>query len=448
MKSPASNLEVMDQDQANATYLEVHKENQSHNQAAGTGKRMMLALVLAALVGVVPQLNATAVNQITYGGMSGNGAPLLFVIGTNNQLYVHQFDGSGNPVGVYMDIPNQVNAISVGRDSAGNPILYVIGTDSQVYVHHFDGSGNPVGGYMLIPNQVKAISVGGDTTGNPLLYVIGTDNQVYVHHFVNPVSGYMVIPDQVKAISVGRDSAGNPLLYVIGTDNQVWVHHCDGSGNPVGGYMLIPNQVKAISLGRDSAGNPLLYVIGTDSQVWVHHFDGSGNPFGNYVLVPDGIRLDFTEQFQQQSYWCWDATTVSITQYYDPATTWTQGTLANHVFGQTICTQNGGSSLCNRGSDLGADLITTNHLSSSSYGSAPLLEVMAEIQAGRPIGITINWNGGGQHDIVIDGYDLSDPSAPTIHVQDPGYGPATQVFNTFPSLYWGGATWFYTYLTK
>src|SRR6266513_1851202 len=405
MKSPASNLEVMDQDQANATYLEVHKENQSHNQAAGTGKRMMLALVLAALVGVVPQLNATAVNQITYGGMSGNGAPLLFVIGTNNQLYVHQFDGSGNPVGVYMDIPNQVNAISVGRDSAGNPILYVIGTDSQVYVHHFDGSGNPVGGYMLIPNQVKAISVGGDTTCNP-------------------------------------------LLYVIGTDNQVCVHHCDGSGNPVGGYMLIPNQVKAISVGRDSAGNPLLYVIGTDSQVWVHHFDGSGNPFGNYVLVPDGIRLDFTEQFQQQSYWCWDATTVSITQYYDPATTWTQGTLANHVFGQTICTQNGGSSLCNRGSDLGADLITTNHLSSSSYGSAPLLEVMAEIQAGRPIGITINWNGGGQHDIVIDGYDLSDPSAPTIHVQDPGYGPATQVFNTFPSLYWGGATWFYTYLTK
>jgi hypothetical protein len=271
--------------------------------------------------------------------------------------------------------------------------------------------------------------------------VIGTDNQVWVHRFDgsgNPVGGYMLIPNQVKAISVGRDSAGNPLLYVIGTDNQVWVHRFDGSGNPVGGYMLIPNQVKAISVGRDSAGKPLLWVIGTDNQVYVHQFDGSGNPVGSYVLVRYGISLDFIEQLQLQSLWCWDATTVSITQYYDPATTWTQGNLADHVFGQTTCSTNGGSSLCNRGSDLGADLTTTNHLSSSFYGPATLDQVMGEIQASRPIGITIQWNGGGEHDLVIDGFDFSDPSSPTIHVQDPWNGPATQNFNTFPSQYWGG----------
>jgi hydrogenase maturation factor len=439
-------------------------------------RKMMLTFVLAALVGVVPQLSAQTVPQFTVNQIAEDpdltaGAPLpfLFAIGTDNQVWVHEFDGFGDPyppitsstqVGGYMLIPNQVKAISVGHDSAGKPLLFVIGTDNQVWVHQFYGSGNPnnpngtghpIGGYMPIPNQVKAISVGRDGAGNPLLYVIGTDNQVYVHQFDgsgNPVGGYMLIPNQVKAISVGRDSAGNPLLYVIGTDNQIWVHRFDGSGNPVGGYMLIPNQVKAISVGRDSAGKPLLWVIGTDNQVYVHQFDGSGNPVGSYVLVRYGISLDFIEQLQQQSLWCWDATTVSITQYYDPATTWTQGNLADHVFGQTTCSTNGGSSLCNRGSDLGADLTTTNHLSSSFYGPATLDQVMGEIQASRPIGITIQWNGGGEHDLVIDGFDFSDPSSPTIHVQDPWYGPATQNFNTFPSQYWGGATWFSTYLTK
>jgi hypothetical protein len=338
-------------------------------------RKMMLTFVLTALVGVVPQLSAQTVPQFTV-----------------NQIAEDPDLPAGAPL----------------------PFLFAIGTDNQVWVHEFDGFGDPY------PPITRSTQVG----------------------------GYMLIPNQVKAISVGRDSAGNPLLYVIGTDNQVWVHRFDGSGNPVGGYMLIPNQVKAISVGRDSAGKPLLWVIGTDNQVYVHQFDGSGNPVGSYVLVRYGISLDFIEQLQQQSLWCWDATTVSITQYYDPATTWTQGNLADHVFGQTTCSTNGGSSLCNRGSDLGADLTTTNHLSSSFYGPATLDQVMGEIQASRPIGITIQWPNGGEHDLVIDGFDFSDPSSPTIHVEDPWYGPATQNFNTFPSQYWGGASWFSTYLTK
>lgn len=52
-----------------------------------------------------------------------------------------------------------VQSLSVGRDSAGKPILYVIGTDNQVYVHQFDGSDNSVGTYVLIPDLVKSIAL-------------------------------------------------------------------------------------------------------------------------------------------------------------------------------------------------------------------------------------------------------------------------------------------------
>jgi hypothetical protein len=159
--------------------------------------------------------------------------------------------------------------------------------------------------------------------------------------------------------------------------------------------------------------------------------------------------LGLQEQPQQQSEWCWAATTVSITLYYDPTSTWTQCSLANHVFGQTTCCQNGGSAMCNRGSDCGADLSTTNHLSSELAAPIPLTTIMQEIDALRPIAIAITWNGGGQHFVTIDGYDASDPTAPTIDVQDPAYGrSANQDFNTFPATYQGGATWNWTYLTK
>ena len=160
-------------------------------------------------------------------------------------------------------------------------------------------------------------------------------------------------------------------------------------------------------------------------------------------------HLEINMEHQRQSSWCWAATTVSITRYYDPATTWTQCTLANHVFSQTTCCTDGSSPQCNRGSDPGADLDTVSRLASKSNRPATFATIMREITASRPIAMTIQWNGSGfQHVPIIDGYDNFNSAAPTIDIKDPWFGASTQDFNSFPNAYQGGATWLETYFTK
>ncbi len=158
--------------------------------------------------------------------------------------------------------------------------------------------------------------------------------------------------------------------------------------------------------------------------------------------------LGLNEQHQQQTEWCWSATTVSITLFYDPNSTWTQCDLVNRAFGQTTCCTNGSSAACNQPWYPDQALTITGRLASTSNGAASFATVKNEIDASRPISIGIYWTGGGGHNPAIDGYDETDPAAPTIDIQDPWYGPSTQDFNTFPGSYNGGATWGVTFFTK
>lgn len=175
---------------------------------------------------------------------------------------------------------------------------------------------------------------------------------------------------------------------------------------------------------------------------------GVGVPFYRMYGPAIARHLALVEQHQQQTEWCWAATTVSITLFYDPKSTWTQCTLVNHAFNQTTCCTNGSSSACNQPWYPDQALTITGHLSSTSNSSQTFATVMREIMASRPISIAIYWKGGGGHNPAISGFDNSRPASPTIDLQDPWYGPSTQDFNTFPSTYQGGASWGVTYFTK
>jgi hypothetical protein len=269
------------------------------------------------------QVKALATVDTTRSGLGPLGVAEIFVIGTDNQVYFKQFDFNGDSVTSYTPLPGQVKAIAAVASVTGSGYpsvtiqLFVIGTDSQVYVHQFDGNGNPAGGYFPIPGVfVKAIAVGQVQSGSPpLLFVIGTDNQVYMHQFDvngNPVRSYTlvgcpasgVVPCPIKAITA---QTGNPVLLATGTDQQVWVQRFDANANRVGGFEVVGtpgvlNQVKAVSVSSmnpfcagcwplyNPADKPLLFVIGTDNQVYEHLFDSSGNPLGSYVQIPDGIN--------------------------------------------------------------------------------------------------------------------------------------------------------------
>jgi hypothetical protein len=230
-----------------------------------------------------PAGGAKALSVGYYTGADRQPRQELFVIGADNQVYLHQFDLNGNPVGDYILIPNGVKAISSAADGTGKPLLFVIGTDDQVYLHKFDSNGMPLGSYMPIPNPVKAISTSsGMGYTNPGLFVIGTDNQVYVHRFDlsgNPVGSYIPIPNPVKAIS-----AVNNLLFVIGTDNLVYVHKFDATGNPSGGYIPLPGRTVTALRASPAPYSPAeVFVIGTDRQLYVHEIDSNGNPINNYL---------------------------------------------------------------------------------------------------------------------------------------------------------------------
>jgi hypothetical protein len=169
------------------------------------------------------------------------------------------------------------------------------------------------------------------------------------------------------------------------------------------------------------------------------------------LLEGDGATsayLGLTEQRQEQTQWCWAATTVSITLYFDPGSTWTQCLLVNQAFGQATCCQDGSTNQCNQPWYPDKALTITGHYASTLSGKPSLQTITDAIDASQPVSIAIYWNGGGGHNPAIDGYDNTDSTAPTIDLQDPWYGHSTQDFNTFPSSYNGGATWGASYLTK
>ena len=64
-------------------------------------------------------------------------------------------------------------------------------------------------------------------------------------------------------------------------------------------------------------------------------------------LLPQWDRLGFNMQSQQQTNWCWAATSTSTAVYYNATTTWTQCTVANGETGRTDCCGTGGSGACN-----------------------------------------------------------------------------------------------------
>jgi hypothetical protein len=227
------------------------------------------------------------------------------------------------------------------------------------------------------------------------------------------------------------------------TNNQLWQFVPDPAGS---GYYFIQSQLDGNVIdiqGASTTAGALLdaypqKTTGTDNQLW----EAVG---GMFPVVRD---LAFSEQYQLESEWCWAATTVSITTYYDAASTWTQCLLVNQAFNQTTCCQDGSSTACNQPGYPDQALTITGHLASTSSGKPSFDAIVSQIDAGHPVSIAIYWNGGGGHNPAVSGYDGSTSAAPMIDIQDPIYGPSTQDFNSFPGSYNGGATWGESYFTQ
>ena len=157
-------------------------------------------------------------------------------------------------------------------------------------------------------------------------------------------------------------------------------------------------------------------------------------------------QLSFNMQAQTQSNWCWAATSTSVSHFFWFLSPWTQCKVANAELGLSNCCSGSVPSACNVPWYLDRALTRTNNFVSIT-GPVTFQQVRNEIDAGRPVGARIGWNGGGGHFMVIYGYSLIAGTA-YFDIDDPIYGKSHLAVSDFASNYQGSGSWTHTYFTK
>lgn len=155
------------------------------------------------------------------------------------------------------------------------------------------------------------------------------------------------------------------------------------------------------------------------------------------------VILPFTMQRQQQSQWCWAATSASVSLFYNSGSTWNQCLVANAAFGLNCCSS---PIPCNQPWYLDRALTIVGNFVSMSCTPTALAAVLGELLQGRVVCTRIGWAGGGGHVMAIYGATNSS-GIDYLDVADPIYGNVHLAATTYETAYQGSGQWTHTYLT-
>jgi hypothetical protein len=174
---------------------------------------------------------------------------------------------------------------------------------------------------------------------------------------------------------------------------------------------------------------------------------GAGNTCAGSGLGTKAATMAFQMEKQEESEWCWAAVSASIDHHFDSSSTSTQCEIASEVINAPDCCTH--KSQYNEPEQL-QDALNVVHRLRKVTGRLAFDQLQAEIDAGRPVGVMILWDGGdgAAHFVVVSGYCVLASGVRTIDVADPYYPDSTDDFDLFPSAYHGGGTWTASYLTK
>src|ERR1019366_3344269 len=134
--------------------------------------------------------------------------------------------------------------------------------------------------------------------------------------------------------------------------------------------------------------------------------------------------LPFNMQPQEQTKWCWAATSTSISLYYNANSGWTQCKVACKELNRTDCCDNSVPNPCNEDGYLNLALTITGNFVNIINSSVSFEEVQTEIQKGNIVGVRIGWRSGGGHFLAIYGCN-SVGSQNFFDVDDPIFGKST-----------------------
>lgn len=184
-----------------------------------------------------------------------------------------------------------------------------------------------------------------------------------------------------------------------------------------------------------------------NEEVGGDRFDDAvgGEPVGQWT------RLGFAIEQQIADQWCWAATTCGVASHYEPNAGYTQCGVAQKTLDRLDCCQGdprGGP--CDEPYQLNLALAAVGHLGSFIQGTLDEAVLTTELANNRPVGIRIEWEGGGGHFVVIAGF--LGGTDPMVEVHDPaktqGTGRLVVSYGDVVAAYEGLGSWSHSYQTK
>jgi hypothetical protein len=151
-------------------------------------------------------------------------------------------------------------------------------------------------------------------------------------------------------------------------------------------------------------------------------------------------------QRQAQSNWCWASIAASLGRYYGTRRV-EQHDVASALLGEDCSAFSSDPALalrCNVCAMLDDALRWVGCFSHWSPGRPSFARIRVEIEAGRPLALSVNWHHGGSHFLLVTGYCRDTEE---LQVDDPLHGTTLQRYADFPQNYrtvggvWRGTYW-------
>lgn len=152
---------------------------------------------------------------------------------------------------------------------------------------------------------------------------------------------------------------------------------------------------------------------------------------------------------QNRKNWCW-ACVASIVSTFYGSNKWSQSRIAWKVLGDDFNANDDVpekvliDTQFNQCAQLEHVLNEVGCLGSWSGARPPFRRLMRELDLSRPVGVAVTWGRGGQHYVLIEGYNRIKR---TINVLDPESGRFTIAFDFFPEQFRDGGEWAETFWT-
>ncbi len=159
------------------------------------------------------------------------------------------------------------------------------------------------------------------------------------------------------------------------------------------------------------------------------------------------VRLDTDVPTQEQSNWCWAATSLGVHRFYDRTDTTRQCDAANLILPADDACVAPAASTVNKPWYLDDALSDLGNLREPVVTSVlGFTDLRAEIDRGTPLATRIGWAGGGGHFMVVNGYRGA--TTRMVAIDDPIYGRSDMTYDAFRAAYQGAGTWTHSYRTR